>query len=162
VLALYAVQFGKGPPLIEKGPLDSGDSRGNHFPWGRLPGASSFGLSPRSSVGVFCAFWRQGKYFQKAWVEQMTHYVVGKSIKIPEWAGWIGAGLFGLLCIVAWDVFRIDDQLSGLLNIPSGQYILQYGPSGMRELREKVARHYGRQVVQLSLSLPKPKEEAAN
>lgn len=35
--------------------------------------------------------------------------------------------------------------------------------AGMRELREKVARHYGREVVQLSLSLPRPKgEEAAN
>jgi hypothetical protein len=34
----------------------------------------------------------------------------------------------------------------------------------MRELREKVARHYGRQLVQLSLALapPKPKVEAAN
>jgi hypothetical protein len=30
----------------------------------------------------------------------------------------------------------------------------------MRELREKVARHYGRQVVQFSLSLPPPKEAA--
>jgi hypothetical protein len=26
----------------------------------------------------------------------------------------------------------------------------------MRELRDKVARHYGRQVVQFSLSLPPP------
>jgi hypothetical protein len=26
----------------------------------------------------------------------------------------------------------------------------------MRELRDKVARHYGRQVVQFSLSLPNP------
>jgi hypothetical protein len=34
----------------------------------------------------------------------------------------------------------------------------------MRELREKVARHYGRQLVQLSLALalPEPKVEAAN
>jgi hypothetical protein len=32
----------------------------------------------------------------------------------------------------------------------------------MRELREKVARHYGRQMVQFSLALPNPKEEAAN
>jgi hypothetical protein len=32
----------------------------------------------------------------------------------------------------------------------------------MRELREKVAKHYGRQMVQLSLSLPIPKDEAAN
>jgi putative SOS response-associated peptidase YedK len=33
---------------------------------------------------------------------------------------------------------------------------------GMRELREKVARHYGREMVQFSLALPMPKEEAAN
>jgi hypothetical protein len=33
----------------------------------------------------------------------------------------------------------------------------------MRELREKVARHYGREVVQFSLSLPAPApKEAAN
>jgi hypothetical protein len=32
----------------------------------------------------------------------------------------------------------------------------------MRELREKVARHYGRQVVQFTPSLPFPKDEAAN
>ncbi|MFZ0608929.1 MAG: hypothetical protein WAM75_14780 [Xanthobacteraceae bacterium] len=33
----------------------------------------------------------------------------------------------------------------------------------MRELREKVAKHYGRQVMQFSLALPAPKdEEAAN
>lgn len=33
----------------------------------------------------------------------------------------------------------------------------------MRELREKVAKHYGRQVVQFSLALPPPgaKEEGA-
>jgi hypothetical protein len=28
----------------------------------------------------------------------------------------------------------------------------------MRELRDKVARHYGRQVVQFALSLPTPKQ----
>jgi len=34
----------------------------------------------------------------------------------------------------------------------------------MRELRDKVARHYGRQVVQFTLSLPPPHQpnEAAN
>ena len=32
------------------------------------------------------------------------------------------------------------------------------GCDDMRELREKVAEHYGRQIIQLSLSLPKPKK----
>ena len=33
----------------------------------------------------------------------------------------------------------------------------------MRELRDNAARHYGRQVVQFSLSLPNPEiEEATN
>ena len=31
----------------------------------------------------------------------------------------------------------------------------------MREFREKVARHYEREVVQLSLALPKPKIDKA-
>jgi hypothetical protein len=31
----------------------------------------------------------------------------------------------------------------------------------MRDLRDKVARHYGRQVVQFSFALPAPKDEAA-
>jgi len=29
----------------------------------------------------------------------------------------------------------------------------------MRELRDKVARHYGRQMVQFSLSLPMPPDQ---
>lgn len=34
--------------------------------------------------------------------------------------------------------------------------------SDMRELRDKVAKHYGRQVVQFSMALPNPKAEAAH
>jgi hypothetical protein len=82
---------------------------------------------------------------------------------------------FGLAALrlrisLAAEAAKIKTGRCGFQNRPLGSETGQYPRcyeiigmakecSDMRELREKVARHYGRQVVQFSLSLPRSSAE---
>jgi hypothetical protein len=53
--------------------------------------------------------------YPERWVGTMIGKIVGTA---PPGTGWIMAGIFGLLCVVGWDVFGTDTKLRDLFNAP--------------------------------------------